>query len=76
VLVYIYNSFDRPLMLRVLANLAASGRAHDRRLLLAIVNRGFPLDDLEAAGFRPIDGSGDLFEFAGVETPAGRAGRT
>lgn len=76
VLVYIYNSFDRPLMLRVLANLAASGRAHDRRLLLAIVNRGFPLDDLEAAGFRSLNGSGDVFEFAGVNTPTGRAGRT
>ncbi len=76
VLVYIYNSFDWPLMQRVLANLAASGRAHDRRLLLAIVNRGFPLGDLEAAGFRSVNGSGELFEFAGVQTPAGRAGRT
>jgi SAM-dependent methyltransferase len=76
VLVYIYNSFDRPLMQRVLANLAASGRAHDRRLLLAIVNRGFPETDLETAGFRSVNGSGDLFEFAGVEHPTGRAGRT
>jgi SAM-dependent methyltransferase len=76
VLVYIYNSFDRPLMQRVLANLAAGGGAHDRRLLLAIVNRGFPATDLEAAGFRSVDGGGDLFEFAGVEHPTGRAGRT
>ena len=63
-LVYIYNSFEGPLMQRVLANLAASGTAHERRLLLLIINRRFSLLDIETAGFRSLDGHRDLFEFS------------
>jgi SAM-dependent methyltransferase len=76
VLVYIYNSFEGPLMQRVLANLAASGAEHDRRLLLVTVNRAFPAGDLAAVGFRAVDGAGDVFEYAGAQRPIERAGRT
>jgi SAM-dependent methyltransferase len=63
-LVYSYNSFERPLMQRVLAKLGASGATHKRRLLLVTVNRSFPLDDIEAVGFRAVDAKNDVFEFA------------
>lgn len=62
VLVYIYNSFEGPLMQRVLANLGASGASHGHRLLLVTVNRAFPVSDVEAVGFRSLNGRGDLFE--------------
>lgn len=75
-LVYIYNSFEGPLMQRVLANLGASAAAQPRRLLLATVNRSYPAAEIEAIGFRSLNGADDLFELIPAVRPDERSART
>lgn len=51
-LLYNYNSFAEPVMRAVLANLRRSLERSPRRVVLALVNRRFPAEVVEDAGFR------------------------
>ena len=50
-LVYMYNPFEEPLMLQVLANLRASIERCPRRVLLVLMSRSISEEALAAAGF-------------------------
>jgi SAM-dependent methyltransferase len=63
-LVYIYNSFEEPLMRAVLAHLSRSVAERPRRLLLALVNRRLDDSALTEAGWRRVvqHQHGELYE--------------
>jgi SAM-dependent methyltransferase len=63
-LVYIYNSFEEPLMRGVLANVRRSADERPRRLLLALVNRKLDESAMAEAGWRCLvqHEHGELYE--------------
>jgi hypothetical protein len=64
ILVYIYNSFEEPLMRAVLAHLSRSVSERPRRVLLAFVNRRIDDSALTEAGWRRVvqHQHGELYE--------------
>jgi SAM-dependent methyltransferase len=63
-LVYIYNSFEEPLMRAVLANVRRSADERPRKLLLALVNRKLDASALAETGWRCLaeHEHGELYE--------------
>jgi SAM-dependent methyltransferase len=71
-LVYIYNSFEEPLMRAVLEKVRRSAEERPRRLLLALVNRRLEESALTETGWRRVVRTehGELYEPAPVPVPA------
>jgi trans-aconitate methyltransferase len=63
-LVYIYNSFEEPVMRAVLANVRRSVDEKPRKLLLALVNRKLDASSLDETGWRCLAEHeyGELYE--------------
>ncbi|MCW2993157.1 MAG: hypothetical protein JWQ18_652, partial [Conexibacter sp.] len=57
-LVYLYNPFEEPVMLEVLANLRASLERSPRRVLLVLIKRVVSLEALAQVGFVPSTAPG------------------
>ena len=61
---YIYNSFEEPVMRAALHNVRRSLERHPRPLTLLIVNRHLPLEAIAETGFVPVDDTGEVFACA------------